>query len=378
MTSGHELDGPLKEQSSGRLVVPSLVLSRIAIQPLTLITILLLIEIGKTFGTPVGVTGQLSSLSSIMAVLSGLLMGFLAIRFNYKSLLLTGLLFYGLSAFGCYLSPNFAVLLLMYALSGIGRAMVMPMSGALVGSILPLEKRAGAISWFFTGVSIAVFIGAPVISFIAGFGGWRTSFLLLALPIVLGALLLVFFGIPSGADTPRPSSGGGEYIGRFKSIFSNRSALACLLCALLTNVTWSVTPTFAITFLRETFSMPRAQASLLLMGTSTCFAIGSLSGGYFVNKLGRKKVAIISTFFIGLLLVLEQVPELRGTMMSMNSTATNIGSAIGAGFGGFLLLSFDYGVLGILGLFSIISAIVYYFFAVDPTRIDSQHQNLSS
>jgi len=68
-------------------------------------------------------------------------------------------------------------------------------------------------------------------------------------------------------------------------------------------------------------------------------------------------------------LSLEQVPKRRGTMMSIDSAAVNLGSAIGTYVGGLMLIAFDYEGLGIvLGAMGIISALVFLLFAKDPTR----------
>jgi predicted MFS family arabinose efflux permease len=66
-------------------------------------------------------------------------------------------------------------------------------------------------------------------------------------------------------------------------------------------------------------------------------------------------------------LTLEQVPRFRGSMMSISSAATSLGSAVGAAVGGMALIWFDYDVLGIiLGAMGIIAAIVFNFVTVDP------------
>ena len=80
------------EASPGRLTLPSLVMSRFAIQPSALLVGLLLLDIGSTFGLPVGVVGQLRTAASIVGVVSALLMGALSVRYRHKSLLMGGLL----------------------------------------------------------------------------------------------------------------------------------------------------------------------------------------------------------------------------------------------------------------------------------------------
>lgn len=47
----------------------------------------------------------------------------------------------------------------------------------------------------------------------------------------------------------------------------------------------------------------------------------------------------------------------------------NFGSAFGTAVGGMVLLSFDYEGLGVvLGVMGIVAALVFFFFARDPTR----------
>ncbi len=68
-------------------------------------------------------------------------------------------------------------------------------------------------------------------------------------------------------------------------------------------------------------------------------------------------------------LIIEQVPEFRGTVMSISAASANMGSALGSGLGGLALLLYGYKAVGpSLGLLGVASATILYFFAVDPTR----------
>jgi len=57
-------------------------------------------------------------------------------------------------------------------------------------------------------------------------------------------------------------------------------------------------------------------------------------------------------------------------MMSINSAAINMGSALGAGVGGLALLMYSYELVGMsLGAMSLAATLFYYLLAIDPTRI---------
>jgi len=130
---------------------------------------------------------------------------------------------------------------------------------------------------------------------------------------------------------------------------------------------------------------------------------GSISCGYLVNRYGLRKVSLFASIpsgmFIlfyynnpnlwatlifgylaalcnGLLLsaisvfTLEQVPYYSGTMMSLSSAAGGLGSAIGTGFVGWLIISRGYGASGqYFILMSIITFIVYFYLKDPRTRV---------
>lgn len=384
------------------LFLPSLFLSRFATQPHGLIAGLLLIDIGNTFGCPLGVAGQIQTFSFINSVVFALLLGILSVRFKQKSLLMMGLVFFSISAMGCFLAPNFNTMLLLYSLSGLGMAIVPAMCSTIVGEHLPLEKRSNAIGWILAGGAFSYLVGAPVINFLAGHGGWRFAFIGFMLPISLASLTIVFVSIPFTPNNQENKMRGGNYLEGFKNIFSNKSATACLLGSTLSMAAWEANLIYMASFLRQRFLIPTGLVSILLSGLSLCFIFGSLSSGYLVNRFGRKSFTVLATFLLGILtiiylnlnifwlstilllfvcifagmryaasdsLTLEQIPEFRGTMMSINSAAANLGSSMGAGLGGLSLLLSGYSGLGVsLGALGISGAIVYHLLTTDPTK----------
>ena len=65
-------------------------------------------------------------------------------------------------------------------------------------------------------------------------------------------------------------------------------------------------------------------------------------------------------------LVLEQVPELQGSVMSLYTVALGMGTVLGSAFGGYTLLYMGYSGLGYFGLLSLADATLYHIYAVNP------------
>ncbi len=292
-----------EKDSPGRLFLPSLAMSNFATGPLGVLVSLLLIDIALTFEVSVGVMGQMSTTSYVVAVIFALFMGILSVRFGHKLLLVTGLLFVSFSAIGCFFAFSFESMLMFYSLTGVGTAMIFPMATTLVGERLPLEKRGNAVGWIIAAGSLSYLIGAPVIGFLANVGGWRLTLLGFAMPISLGSLLLTLVGLPPSSPGVKHEIGKDLYLESFKEVMSDRSALACLVGNVLRTAAFMVILTYGISFFRQAFSVTIDFASAIMIGAALCYTLGSLAAGWLVNKFGRKTVTVVTTFLAGMLTI---------------------------------------------------------------------------
>ena len=167
-------------------------------------------------------------------------------------------------------------------------------------------------------------------------------------------------------------------------------------------ISFQVVLLYGISLMRQQFSVSRSYASVFMTISALCYTLGSLVAGRFVNKFGRKTILIIAVFLASIFTIiftlsanlwlavaadflsawffgmsvsagqslnLEQVPMYRGTMMSLVRAVGSIGSACGAGLGGFVILRYGYEALGLsLGIFGIASLVIIHFLTSDPTR----------
>ncbi|RLC66030.1 MAG: hypothetical protein DRH97_07130 [Chloroflexi bacterium] len=384
-----------------RFMVPSLALAVFATGPCESILSLLLIDIAETFKAEIGVMAQIRTTAGLLSLVAALILGVLSMRINHRTLLLTGLGFFVASGIGCSLAQNYTTILATYSLSGIGLAMVGPMALALVGEHVPLDRRTDAVGVITAGGASAFLVGGPVINYVTRFGGWRSAFLLYMLPVALIGLALTWLVIPSNPSTSKEGD-TGSYLDGIRQVVTNRSALACLLAILLSKATWQGVLSYGISFYREWFKIPKGWASLILSGLALGFIFSALLAGRLVKRFGRKRTTYLSFLGVGLLsivymnapaywlslaifmvmgvisgarrsasisLALEQVPAYRGSMMALNTASNNLGSILGAGIGGAVLLRSGYPLIGVvLGILGVLAALVIRLFASDPTK----------
>lgn len=383
---------------SNKSIKLSLFITGFATSTRLIISSLLLIEIGITFGTPVGLTGQIVTAASIVAIIAALIMGILIMRYTSRPLLLSGILFFSISAVGCFLAPDFTTMLLCYSMAGIGDAMVFPMLGTIIGETLPSEERSKALGLINAGQPISFVIGSPIVAYIASKQGWRMSFLFYMLPIVTISFLITYFGIPKTRSKKEDNTASGNLSG-YKGVISNKSALSCLLGATIFQASMFTSWTYVISYLRQSFMISQSWTTILISLMAVCAAIGSLTVGRIVSKYDKKLATTFLSLLLGLsviilynsgnlwvslavifpwayvagagyvsgdALTLDQVPQYRGTLMSLNMVARSIGITLGGILGGSLLILFDYNIFGIImGVIGILAATNYHLFTTE-------------
>lgn len=396
----NELGPAEKNGSLGGLFLPLLAFSYFATGLLGVLVSLLLVDIGLTFNADVSLMSQVNTSYNIAGFVFALLMGVLSVRFKHKTLLIVGILLTCGSALGFYLAWDFVVVLAAYSLSGIGWAMISPTVFTLIGEHVSLIKRANAIGLTVAAGALGYVIGPLLIAWIANLGGWRLCLVGFVIPVLFVSLLMTSAGVPSTSRNSKKSLDGRDYLKGFKDVLSNRSAVACIVGDALRSAAFVATVIYVASFVREHFQMSTAFASLVLLGGASFYAIGSVVAGPFVNRLGRKRLTVVNavlagtftmcyyltpnlwlsmtlvmvaSWFFGMLvssansLTLEQVPEARGTIMSLSTASLNLGSALGTAIGGLALSLFGYEGLGsVLGVMGIAAAFVFLVFAREP------------
>jgi len=388
----------------GRLTILSFALARGVTNLPGLVISLLLIEIGKTFGVPVGIAGQLTTASSILAITFAVLMGVASVRYNHKTLLACGLLLYVMSASLTYFAGSFYLMMIFFSLSGIANAMVYPMINALIGELIPIEKRTSAIGWTIAGLALTYLVGALAANYVSSILGWRIALLLIVTPITLVTLVLVYLMTPRIRNDSKNAMSFSGYFGGYAEILKNKSALACLLGTILGLATWSLYLVYGASFWRQVYGLSRGFISIVMVILPLSYIVGSLLAGRLTEKLGRKSLSAlavvllgactlaafsapfallsiglstVSSFFAGMMLsvstslTLEQLPRYKGTMMSIHSAATSMGSMTVAILGGVILLFSNYSIFGfVMGLIGIIGALIFFQYAKDPTQTE--------
>ena len=150
-------------------------------------------------------------INAYLLPLSALLLlgGALGDRYGRRRLLIVGVALFAAASAGCALAPDLAWLLAGRAGQGIGAALLLPSSLAILGGAFSGEARGRAIgTWAATG-AMAGAIGPVLGGWLIDTVGWPAMFLI-NLPVAAGAILLAWRYAPQtagGARAPRDGAG---------------------------------------------------------------------------------------------------------------------------------------------------------------------------
>ncbi|MCW4014846.1 MAG: MFS transporter [Candidatus Bathyarchaeota archaeon] len=361
---------------------------------LSLMLSYLLIDIASTFQVSLGKASQTSLFSSITVVITALILTFLSLRFKQKSLIIIGLICMLSSGIGCFFAPTLNLLYLSYSLQGVASVMVFPMALALVGNTYPTQKRAKAVSYLVAAASFSNLVVVCLTGLIATNFGWRFIPLLFAVPASSVALVLVFLFVPSYSENSLAVT-STDYLKKIKSILSNRSATACFIGNSLRTSAHMAISLFGVSFYRQRFLITMGQSTVLMLGGTLLFIVGTLISGNISSRFGKKPLTIFSSALAGLFIIclyympnfwfalpfdylalfffglassaalshtLDQVPTSRSTLMSLNTVFGALGTAIAPTLGGTILDAFSFEAMGLtLGALGAIAAIVFVF-----------------
>jgi EmrB/QacA subfamily drug resistance transporter len=125
-------------------------------------------------------------------------------RYGRMRLLVAGTVLFGLASIACALAPSLPWLLAGRAAQGVGAAMLLPNSLAILGASFSGEARGKAVGTWAAMGSVMGAAGPVLGGWLIDTVGWRAIFLI-NLPLVLGAALLALIFVKDTVDPDAPA-----------------------------------------------------------------------------------------------------------------------------------------------------------------------------
>ena len=263
--------------------------------------------------------------------------GALGDRIGAKRIFMAGFAIFTAASVGCALAPNAAILIAARGVQGLGAAILVPNSLALLSHAYPDEKQRGrAVGIWAAGASLALISGPLLGGGLIALVGWRSIFLV-NLPIGLAGLWL---SSRYATETTRYQQREIDLPGQIAAI----AALGCLAGAIIEGGTlgwrnafviagFAASAVLAVLFVLRELRAPQPMLPLSLF-KHRLFALTSLVGLLvnvafygliFVFSLYFQRVNGLSPFATGLAFL-----PMMGAVLPVNLVAARVTERIGA------------------------------------------------
>lgn len=338
--------------------------------------------IGTTEFVPVGLLSSLAGDLSISITLAGLLISGYAVgvavgapvltaltsRMGRKHLLMALMIIFIIGNSIAALSSSFGILLAARVITAFSHGIFFSIGSTIAASLVPENKRASAIAFMFTGLTVATVTGVPLGTFIGQHFGWRATFAGVALLGVIGIIASALL-VPKDLEEAPPS----KFSDQMKILKNSKIMLAFLITALGYGGTF-VAFTYLAPLLEDITGFAPSLVSVILLVYGVAVAIGNTVGGKLSNRnplkalfwmfvfqavvltvltfaVPFKAVSLIVLFLMGLfafmnvpalqILVVQlaekYVPSAVNVASALNIAAFNVGIAIGSFVGGLIV-----------------------------------------
>ncbi|AEW99218.1 MFS transporter [Streptantibioticus cattleyicolor] len=254
----------------------------------------LLPEVAGDFGVSVPTAGLLVTGYALGVVIGAPLMTVLGTKISRKRMLM---LLMGLFVVGNVLSavaPVFAVMLLGRIVASLAHGAFFGIGSVVAAELVAPEKKAGAISMMFTGLTIANVVGVPLGTFVGQSAGWRVTFLVVAALGVVG-LAGVAKLVP---DVPKPQ---GVRLRHELAAFKNLQVLLAMAMTVLGFGGVFAAITYIAPMMTGVAGYADSSVTWLMVLFGAGMVAGNLLGGKFAD---RRLMAMLYTAFTGLAVVL--------------------------------------------------------------------------
>jgi DHA1 family inner membrane transport protein len=331
--------------------------------------------IGLSILAPAGMVGELAASFSVTVPQAALLITAGAVvlcvgspivasitnAIDRRLLLTASLTFLAFGHFASMIAPTLAVLVGVRMASMAAAAIFTPQAASTIGMMVPEAERPGAISFIFSGWSLSVAVGLPLVSWLASLFGWQMIHAGLGVGAALAAVF-VWFTLPSGLRSVPMSLVG------WKSLLRNRLVLLLVLATAVAASGQFMIFTYFGPLLTHLVSADATTIAMLFAVFGISGFVGNLAASAVVQRLGAYRTSLLffgvmavgslvwalgagmlPVMIVGSLLwglgfassnsmqqarLAGTVPALAGAAIALNSSAIYVGQALGSAAGG--------------------------------------------
>lgn len=254
-------------------------------------------RVAADLNTTPGTAGQLVTGFALAFALGAPALAVWLDRFPRKSVLVAGLTVFVIANLGCAFAPGLPSLLVLRIIAGLSAAAVSTTAFTVAAQGAPEGKQGTFLSVVTAGLTVALFTGVPVGTWLSGVFSWRSTFVFIAIIATMAtAIALVSMPRMPGARAETLA----DRLAPLKNPHVSRMVIAIFLCGAGGLMFYSYLGPITLTLLGSDQLLP-----LLLLVVGLVGVVSALLGGHLADSVGprRARLAILGGHALALALI---------------------------------------------------------------------------
>lgn len=346
----------------------------------------LLHRIAADLDLPLATASQLTALFALAAAVAGPFITFVASKYSPRIVLITGLLMFAAGNAAIALTSSFPLMLMARIAQGAMLPAFISVGVAEVARLAPVEVRGRALARANLGFVLGVLIALPAGIALAEGGNWRLPFIVLALaPILMSLGIAAFF--------PRSNTHTAPTVAHQLGLLRDGTFIGHLLLSVALFAAMFSAYTFLGAWLEDVMGLDSRGVALVLLA----FGLVGLGGNSLAGRVADR-IPLLATGIVVVALAVSvnaagwshgmlaaAVPlaiwslthtagvtlsQVRVTLagaeapafaMTLNVSAANLGIALGASAGGWVIDGWGLSAIGVVpGILTLVVLLIAY------------------
>lgn len=218
-------------------------------------------------------------------------------RFDRKSVLLFCYIGFAAGTIACSFAPNYLFFLAARGLTGAFGGILSALVLAIIGDVIPYERRSSAMGIVMMAFSFASVIGVPTGIYLAAEFSWRMPFIAIGLISIVFIFLVIFTVPPLRKHLESGKASTSNPLNSLSNIFKDGNQVRALLFSIILMLGhFSIIPFIAPYMqLNIGFSDYEVTYIYLVGGILTVFLLPLF--GRLSDRLGNRRIFLISSVF---------------------------------------------------------------------------------
>ncbi|HZG17054.1 MAG TPA: MFS transporter [Candidatus Bathyarchaeia archaeon] len=322
--------------------------------------------VSQDLDVPISFTGHLVTAYALAFAFGAPIVITMSASLERKKVMLTAFFFFILANLLSAWSPNFTVLIFARAILGLSGGVFVVVAMGAVSKLVRPEKVGSAIGTIVMGLSGSLVFGVPLGIVLSGWLNWQLAFgaiALLGVSIWIGILFMIPT-VPGGASIP---------FQQHFSVFKDKKIISGFLITLFVSAGSQTVYTFLTPLLQKTAQMNTWTISITMLILGIFSMIGSRLGGLSTDRFGVAKTVYVSLMIHSITLLflpvlkesivttvfvlsiwtcfnwmaspaiqtyfVQLAPKNPDLAISLNTSVNQLGIALGATLGGWVINS---------------------------------------